>query len=84
MPHSLTNLQELRTVLGQLNAERPAVLTKQPGRTRYADRGGDFFKRLDLEITSRQGKARVLITGQIGVGKSSELVNYFHKGTLLH
>jgi hypothetical protein len=42
----------------------------------HALRGGDFLHRLDLDITSRQGKARVLVSGQIGVGKSSELVYY--------
>src|SRR5262245_30713312 len=76
MPPSLKNIQALRTVLGRLNAERPAALHNRPGQTHYEDRGGDFLDRLDLELTSRRGKARVLITGQIGVGKSSELWHY--------
>ena len=77
MPN-LANLDDLRTVLGSLNAERPAGEKPRLDQTQYEDRDGDFFKRLDLEVTSRQGKARVLVTGQIGVGKSSELWHYFH------
>src|SRR5260370_199846 len=76
MPY-LTNLQDLRTVLGRLNAERPATMQDNAERTRYEDRGGDFLSRLELELISRRGKARVLITGQIGVGKSSELWHFF-------
>jgi hypothetical protein len=75
---SLANLDDLRTVLGQLNAERPDGVEPRPDQTLYEQREGDFFKRLDLEVTSRQGKARILVTGQIGVGKSSELRHYFH------
>jgi len=79
---SLSVLQDLRTVLGQLDAEHPAALRQYmgrqyTGRTLYAQREGDFLKRLDLEIASRRGKARILVTGQIGVGKSSELLYYF-------
>ncbi len=69
----------MRTVLGHLNAERPAVRTPQPGQTRYVTRGGDFQKRLHLEIISRQNQARILVTGQIGVGKSSELYSYWQR-----
>ena len=76
---TLKNLNDLRTVLGKLNAERPAAMAHRPDQTRYEERGGDFFRRLDLEVVSRQGKARILVTGQIGVGKSSELWHYFHK-----
>src|SRR5262249_42742252 len=47
------------------------------GRTLYEKRGDDFLNRLDLELQSRRGKARLLVTGQIGVGKSSELRRYF-------
>jgi hypothetical protein len=76
---SLTNLQDFRTILGRLNADKPAGLSSRDGITQYQERGGDFSRRLNLEIESRQGKARVLVTGQIGVGKSSELINFFHK-----
>lgn len=73
MPRSLSDLQELRSALGRLNAERRDGLGTHEGETRYEPRAADFHKRLALEITSRRGKARVLVTGQIGVGKSSEL-----------
>jgi hypothetical protein len=45
-------------------------------RTLYQERGGDFRKRLLLGVESRRGKARILVTGQIGVGKSSELWDF--------
>jgi hypothetical protein len=77
MKASLSDLQELRTVLGRLDAERPAVERSEVGRTVYEPRGDEFLKRLDLDLQSRQGKSRVLVTGQIGVGKSSELACYF-------
>jgi hypothetical protein len=77
MPPSLANMQDLRTVLGRLDAERPADATPDRGRTLYEPRGDDFLNRLDLELQSRRGKSRVLVTGQIGVGKSSELRRYF-------
>lgn len=79
---SLTNLQDLRTILGRLNAEKPAGLGRREGETEHQERDGDFLKRLNLEIISRQGKARVLITGQIGVGKSSELRCFFRQRTI--
>ena len=79
MPASLTNLQDLRTALGRLNAERPASLSARPGETQYEQRGGSFIRRLTIETTSRQRNARILITGQIGVGKSSELLHFYHK-----
>ncbi|HVA46120.1 MAG TPA: hypothetical protein VNH11_07075 [Pirellulales bacterium] len=77
---SLANLDDLRSVLGRLNAERPAVQRAELGRTLYEVRGDDFLKRLDLDLRTRQGKARVLVTGQIGVGKSSELGHCFSIG----
>lgn len=77
MSLSLSDLQTLRTVLGRLNAERPAVAREGNGQTVYEERGGALRKRLALEVTSRRGKARVLVTGQIGVGKSSELGRFF-------
>jgi hypothetical protein len=77
---SLADIQELRTVLGRLDAEQPAVHRPEPGRTLYEQRDDDFLRRLDLDIQSRQGKTRVLVTGQIGVGKSSELWQYLHLG----
>ncbi len=76
MPPSLTNLQDLRTALGRLNAERPAKSRAKPGETAYEERGGGFRRRLHLETESRRGKARILVTGQIGVGKSSELLQF--------
>ncbi|MEW6236092.1 MAG: hypothetical protein AB1656_11955 [Candidatus Omnitrophota bacterium] len=75
---SLTNMQDLRTILGHLNAEKPAGLGLKDGETARQERGGDFLRRLNLELESRQGKARVLVTGQIGVGKSTELLHFFH------
>ena len=77
MPSSLTNIQTLRTALGRLNAERRAGLGKRHGKTQYEPRAEEFHKRLSLEVTSRRGKARTLVTGQIGVGKSSELSQFF-------
>ena len=44
----------------------------------YIDREDDFQRRLELELASRRRKARLLISGQIGVGKSSELRRYVH------
>jgi hypothetical protein len=79
MSASLRDIQGLRSVLGRLNAERRAERhPSQDGaaRTTYQDRGGDFRKRLLLGVESRKGKARILVTGQIGVGKSSELWDF--------
>src|SRR5260370_38136728 len=78
MPPSLANIQDLRTVLGRMDAERPADARPDTGCTLYEQRGDDFLNRLDLEVQSRRGKTRLLVTGQIGVGKSSELGRYFH------
>ncbi len=77
MPKPLSDLQQLRTVLGRLNAERRAGPAKREGETRYERRAEEFHERLALEVTSRRGKARVLVTAQIGVGKSSELWEFF-------
>jgi len=81
MSRSLSDLQQLRTALGVLNAERRADLGRPMGQTRYERRAEEFHKRLALEVTSRQRKARTLVTGQIGVGKSSELWRFFHDRT---
>jgi len=62
-----------------LNAERRAGLSGKEGETRYEPRAAGFHKRLALEVTSRRGKARTLVTGQIGVGKSSELWQFFQE-----
>ena len=78
MPPSLHDLQCLRTVLGRLNAERPASAGPKEGYTQYESHGGDFLRRLDLEVSARQKEARILVTGQIGVGKSSELLHFPH------
>jgi hypothetical protein len=80
MSASLRNIQVLRSVLGRLNAERRAerrlLGEDAPARTPYYDRSGDFRRRLLLRIESRRGKARILVTGHIGVGKSSELWDF--------
>lgn len=81
MPKPLSDLQQLRTALGRLNAERRAGLGKREGETQYEPRAEEFHKRLGLEVTSRRRKARTLATGQIGVGKSSELWQFFHDQT---
>ena len=81
MASSLADLNVLRTAIGQLNAERRAGLGKHEGETRYQPRAEEFHKRLSLEVASRRGKARTLVTGQIGVGKSSELWQFFHDQT---
>jgi hypothetical protein len=86
MPASLRDIQVLRSVLGRLNPERPA---KRPSSSEdwkpqnvYHDRGGDFRRRLSLEVESRPEPARILVTGQIGVGKSSELWDFFRSDPL--
>jgi len=80
MSASLRDIQVLRSVLGWLNAERRAerYLPRQDNlaRTLYQTRDGDFRRRLRLGVESRRGKARILVTGQIGVGKSSELWDF--------
>ena len=80
MSPTLRDIQVLRSILGWLNAERRAerYLPRQDSlaRTLYQNRGGDFRKRLRLGVESRKGKARILVTGQIGVGKSSELWDF--------
>ncbi len=76
MPTALSNLQQLRTVLGQLDAERPATSGRAFECMPYVERGDDFQRRLELELSSRRGKARLLVSGQIGVGKSSEIRRY--------
>lgn len=75
MPN-LTNIEFLTQVLSKLDAERPAGDELQ-GRTKHQERSGDFIRRLQLDASSKEGKARVLVTGQIGVGKSSELSHFF-------
>lgn len=80
MAASLRNLQVLRSVLGRLNAERRAERRRpdvnEAARTLYQERDGEFRRRLLLAVESCKGKARVLVTGQIGVGKSSELWDF--------
>lgn len=74
MPRSLADIQELRTILGRLNAERRAAAgAPSSHETKYVIRAQRLHRQLALEVESRQGRARVLVTGQIGVGKSSEL-----------
>jgi hypothetical protein len=82
MAASLRDIQVLRNVLAGLDAERPAErlsLFDDESRTIYQDRGGHFRRRLLLAVESRIGKARVLVTGQIGVGKSSELREFYEE-----
>ena len=79
MPSPLSDLQQLRTVLGVLDAERPATSAASQDRMPYVERDDDFQRRLELELTSRRGKARLLVTGQIGVGKSSEVLRYLYQ-----
>ena len=76
MPGQLTDLQQLRSVLGMLDAERPALSEHSADCMPYVDRDDGFQRRLEVELTSRRGKARLLVTGQIGVGKSSEVRRY--------
>ena len=76
MPSPLSDLQQLRTVLGRLDAERPASSEILDDRMPYVEREDGFQRRLELELLSRKGKARLLVSGQIGVGKSSELRRY--------
>jgi hypothetical protein len=76
---SLNDLNILKSVLAKLNAEKPAA-HGQVGQTGYQNRDGDLLQRLRLEALSQEGNARVLLTGQIGVGKSSELWHFFWQG----
>ena len=90
MSVSLRDIQVLRSVLGRLNAElpaeRPSLFDSETPRTVYQDREGEFRRRLLLAVESRPGKTRLLVTGQIGVGKSSELRDFYGKrlGALDH
>ena len=79
MPNALSDLQQLRTVLGRLDAEHPASSKIVDDRMPYVERDDGFQPRLHLELSSRKGKARLLISGQIGVGKSSELQRYVYE-----
>lgn len=81
MPSPLTDIQQLRTVLGSLDAERPALSEHSTDCMPYVEREDDFQRRLEVELTSRRGKARLLVTGQIGVGKSSEVRRYIFQHT---
>jgi hypothetical protein len=77
MPN-LPDIKFLKQILSKLDAEKPAGDDRQ-GRTRHQQRDGDLIRRLQLEATSQEGNARVLVTGQIGVGKSSELLYFFRQ-----
>lgn len=74
----LSKIDFLHLVLDRLNAEKPSALNQQ-GRTEHQKRESDLLKRLSLEAASTTGKTRVLITGQIGVGKSSELEFFYRQ-----
>lgn len=75
---SLKDINFLQKVLYGLNAEKPAGTGGQ-GQTIRQERGSDLIKRLQLEAFSQEGRARVIVTGQIGVGKSSELWHFFRQ-----
>lgn len=75
----LSQIGDLETALQRLNAERPAGDARIPGTTLYQERGGDFVKRLEMEVASARGNSRTIVTGQIGVGKSSELWAFYRK-----
>jgi hypothetical protein len=75
---SLTEINFLREVLDRLNSEKPSGVGHR-GQTRHQEREGDLQARLQLEAYSREGMGRVLLTGQIGVGKSSELWHFFRQ-----
>ncbi|MDM8522860.1 hypothetical protein QUF80_05750 [Desulfococcaceae bacterium HSG8] len=75
---SLTDIKYLEKVRNKLNAEKPAGIGRE-GETEYQEREGELQRRLNLEVYSQEGKARILLTGQIGVGKSSELRNFFRQ-----
>ncbi len=76
---SLSNINDLKDILSRLSAEKPAGLGNYDNETKYQIRGTDLARRLKLEIDSNEANARVLITGQIGVGKSSELRNFYRQ-----
>lgn len=63
---------QLRASLLRLNAQLPAGVmgSKLPRVERSASK---VVERLRLELDTAGGRARILLTGQIGVGKSSEL-----------
>ena len=48
----LNDLQILRSVLGKLNAEKPAGTGKYEEETEHQERGGDLQKRMKLEVES--------------------------------
>ncbi len=61
---------DLTLVLARLNPDRPASKAGQDGLTPYQARGDDFARRLNRDA---RVSTRILVTGQTGVGKSSEL-----------
>ena len=75
---SLTDIKFLQKTLSMLNAEKPAGVGI-PGQTKRQERGTELLRRLQLEAFSQEGIARILLTGQIGVGKSSELWHFFRQ-----
>ncbi len=78
--YSLMDIKFLKQLQNKLNAEKPAGIGGgEHSETKYQQRAGEVQRRLQLEVYSREGKARVLLTGQIGVGKSSELWHFFRQ-----
>lgn len=75
--NDISSLAVLQTILSKIDAEKPAAQGLL-GRTEHQMRDDDFLKRLKLEAIQRTN-SRVLVTGQIGVGKSSELNHFFYK-----
>jgi dephospho-CoA kinase len=74
----LNDIQTMRDILGRLDAEKPAEENSW-GRTKHQGRSGNFLKKIELEVAGNPKKARLLVTGQIGVGKSSELKYFFNQ-----
>lgn len=74
----LNNIETIRKIIGKLDAEKPAA-EHTVGRTEHQGRTGNFLKKLTIEVAGNPEKARLLVTGQIGVGKSSELLYFFHQ-----
>lgn len=69
---SLNEITHLRSVLERLNLELPAGPAGE-GFTPYQERNADFHRRLNLQLSVAGKKTRLLVSGQIGVGKSTEL-----------
>ena len=74
----IREIKTLQNILKKLDPEKPAG-QGQSGRTEHQERDGDFHRRLSLEAANQDSKTRMLVTGQIGVGKSSELWHFYRR-----